>query len=1019
MGKNTSIQKSYSSLEENYSSLQQNVYKLEQNNLALQERIGQLEKNEINLCEEVNSLKTKELENAKKVVALNKQAQELKAFEDQQIQNNQVVEEQLSSHTQISRSLQSRVEKHEEETIILNKNDETHNERITALEKNETEIESRLQGTNKLNERLTELETAEIDVQLKLQNLESADVFLQEAHRMLMGKATTNELESKQMDINLARINNKVQANIQSIAKLKLVIDNNTENITKHNTVINNHSEAINNNTEKINLINTKSVDTWQSIDNIMSKHNETITSINNLIGLDKQKIEDMESEMKAIGNSFTKLSPELSKTTDKLKEIDVYNSELEKRIDETNITGVRNSNNIKEIVSKITSQENRLEDFDNESETSKSRITKINEHMESITRTIQVFESRHSETIEKIKEVTVLASNIKAQEQKMDQQKANDFNQFNSQLEQLKRQQDGSCNKISDIDADHHTLMEKLMGLERNLDNRLKNLDEIDNTISSRLGNFQDESTHRIKSVEDVSKYNREKLVLLEDALQKLLQKEVYMENIGARVNQLDEMRQQSEAKAKDEVDATISQSNRLINTLQTEFEEKVKLLENYVKDEQTTLINKSHEINQEIMTIKSQTNIFSKKVEEISHENQTLISTRIGSFADELDRKIKQVDHNISSKLSKYENENRGNLDKIENQIQESTFIQAEKVQYVESLESKLNQMGEEHLKLEKQTREDLKSSIENNTKQIMQLKSEFEGKLVAVNQSVSQESDIHKSERDIFVGQINSVSTTIEALNQQCNALIAENKRIETNINSNIKISEDRFNQQEDLLQNSLVNYQEMLDVKLREVGEETKLNSKSLVEIEPLAKSIDSRLVMLQNSNAEKFEVLKEQILVENTHRIESFRSEVSTSLVSVSEKNESVEKHIQVFKDTSDKIKSDIQAIISKEQEIQQSKLSDIIKESELVTNDFRLKMDQQLSTISDNFIGQQEKFETIQSSMSSLVKKVHTIESSDTRQNDLLSKLEDQGDNLGSKLSSLESADIFLQEAHV
>merc|ERR1712008_235001 len=50
--------------------------------------------------------------------------------------------------------------------------------------------------------------------------------------------------------------------------------------------------------------------------------------------------------------------------------------------------------------------------------------------------------------------------------------------------------------------------------------------------------------------------------------------------------------------------------------------------------------------------------------------------------------------------------------------------------------------------------------------------------------------------------------------------------------------------------------------------------------------------------------------------------------------------------------------------------------------------------------------------------MSSLVNKVHTIETSDTRQNDLLSKLEDQGENLGSKLSSLESADIFLQEAH-
>merc|ERR1712212_539019 len=144
-------------------------------------------------------------------------------------------------------------------------------------------------------------------------------------------------------------------------AKLKLVIDNNTENITKHNTVINNHSEAINNNTEniskhntvinshtdninnilathssiteQINLINTKSVDTWQSIDNIMSKHNETISSINNLIGLDRQKIEDMETEMKELGNAFIKFNPELSKTVDKLKNIGIHTSSLEKKI--------------------------------------------------------------------------------------------------------------------------------------------------------------------------------------------------------------------------------------------------------------------------------------------------------------------------------------------------------------------------------------------------------------------------------------------------------------------------------------------------------------------------------------------------------------------------------------------------------------------------------------------------------------------------------------------------------------
>merc|ERR1711874_674103 len=224
--------------------------------------------------------------------------------------------------------------------------------------------------------------------------------------------------------------------------------------------------------------------------------------------------------------------------------------------------------------------------------------------------------------------------------------------------------------------------------------------------------------------------------------------------------------------------------------------------------------------------------------------------------------------------------------------------------------------------------------------------------------------------------------------------------------------------KFSQHEELIQNSLVHYQELLEGKLREVGEETKMSSMSIVEIEPLAKSIDSRLAMLQNSNAEKLEVLKEQILVENTHRIESFKSEVSTSLVSVSEKNESVEKHIQIFKDNSDKIKNEIQELITKEQEIHQSKLSAIMTENESLANDLKVKIEEQLSVISNNINGQQENLESFNSNMSSLARRVQDIETSDIKQNELLSKMGDQGNNLETKLSSLESADVFLQEAH-
>merc|ERR1712215_566400 len=49
---------------------------------------------------------------------------------------------------------------------------------------------------------------------------------------------------------------------------------------------------------------------------------------------------------------------------------------------------------------------------------------------------------------------------------------------------------------------------------------------------------------------------------------------------------------------------------------------------------------------------------------------------------------------------------------------------------------------------------------------------------------------------------------------------------------------------------------------------------------------------------------------------------------------------------------------------------------------------------------------------------SSLEDRINNLETNNTKQNQILSELNEQGGNLDSKLSNLESADTFLQEAH-
>ena len=77
-------------------------------------------------------------------------------------------------------------------------------------------------------------------------------------------------------------------------------------------------------------------------------------------------------------------------------------------------------------------------------------------------------------ETVEKMKEVTVLASNIqvqlKEQDQKMVEQNSNDLNQIRIQIQDIENQNDISNQKITELDNGNQSLLKKLIGLEKSM---------------------------------------------------------------------------------------------------------------------------------------------------------------------------------------------------------------------------------------------------------------------------------------------------------------------------------------------------------------------------------------------------------------------------------------------------------------------------------------------------------------------------------------------------------------------
>merc|ERR1711892_1433584 len=266
---NTELSNSVETFQESFNVLQQNLLTSSQNNQGLMERLSHLEKQEQEFKQEIRDI------NLLNETLEGKQ----KAFEDQQILNSQVVEEQLSSHTQISRSLQGRIEKQEQETGQLTLNEKHQNERLTALEKTELEIEQQIQDFdwNMVSKKITNLEESDRESQKQIRILESTNTQIQDPNDSFTQRTSHMEKEMSHMNLNLEQMEKVIDNNKNNIAINNSNITTNRENIEKLYDSNKSIITEFSNNTVKAN-------DNWETVNGLMTKHTEAINSINSLI---------------------------------------------------------------------------------------------------------------------------------------------------------------------------------------------------------------------------------------------------------------------------------------------------------------------------------------------------------------------------------------------------------------------------------------------------------------------------------------------------------------------------------------------------------------------------------------------------------------------------------------------------------------------------------------------------------------------------------------------------------------
>merc|ERR1712128_136688 len=290
-------------------------------------------------------------------------------------------------------------------------------------------------------------------------------------------------------------------------------------------------------------------------------------------------------------------------------------------------------------------------------------QIKHIDDTINGLHKTVEIFEGRHVETVEKMKEVTVLASNIQVQVkekgQKMVEQSSNDLNQIKDQIQDIENQNGISNQKITELDNGNQALLEKLLGLEKSIGDRMEGLNKTDESLLTKINGLQTDNAQNL-------------------------------------------------ADFRQDLDNKLAQNDK---NNQGEYD---------------SIRSETHTLSQHLEEVKSLHVATEKRIVEMDAGNQQLLEKLLGGEKD-LDGKLKGVNENANSlgtKLTSLDNDTKNNSQTIVN-LQESIFIQTKQVQKVDAERQQAEAKAKEDIASTVSTNgkaiADLKSELEDAIKKI----------------------------------------------------------------------------------------------------------------------------------------------------------------------------------------------------------------------------------------------------------------------------------------------------------
>ena len=226
---------------------------------------------------------------------------------------------------------------------------------------------------------------------------------------------------------NQGRIESLEKAGPESIQNLVLEIDNKLkgydesasqklreaeDNIQKNAQGIASHSNLLREHTENINTFISTNATFTNQFHALETKSEDFLKYLQ----VERQRIDNVESGLNGLDETVQKALPDIKRNTDRIDELDARQTNLGKNLDDTSNQVQDNVKEIASLKQVLGNQNSNLGDVEERLKQNEDQIKHIDDTIDGLHKTVAIFEGRHVETVEKMKEVTVLASNIQVQ---------------------------------------------------------------------------------------------------------------------------------------------------------------------------------------------------------------------------------------------------------------------------------------------------------------------------------------------------------------------------------------------------------------------------------------------------------------------------------------------------------------------------------------------------------------------------------------------------------------------------